>query len=123
MTNTFQSLINSAISYVDDGKIKLDENVAMAVSNKLGKISSEIEMAAAQIEGPISEAQPIWSGQAAENFFSEVVKLVSETREISEKVRQNMQQFDNAVSIIMAADNKVLKDTDDLSAGNVFMIS
>lgn len=123
MTNAFQSLINSAISYVNDEKIMLDEGAAAEISNKLGKISSEIEMAAAQIEGPISETQPIWSGQAAEDFFSEVGKLVSETREISEKVRQNRQQFDNAVRIIMSADNKVLKDTNDLPAGNVFIIS
>lgn len=123
MANAFQSLINSAISYVNDDKIKLDEDKAAAISNKLGKISSEIEMAAAQIEGPISETQPVWTGQAAENFFSEISKLVSETKEISEKVRQNKQQLDNAVSIIMAADNKVIKDTNDLPAGNVFLNS
>ncbi len=121
MANTFQSLINSAISYVNDEEIKFDEDKAAAISNTLGKISSEIEMAAAQIEGPISEAQPIWTGQAAENFFSELSKLVSETKEISEKIRQNRQQLDNAVSIIMAADNKVIKDIHDLPAGNVFL--
>lgn len=121
MANNFQTLINSAISYVNDDKIKLDEDKAAAISNTLGKISSEIEMAAAQIEGPISETQPIWTGQAAENFFSEISKLVSETKEIGEKVRQNRQQLDNAVSIIMAAENKVIKDTDDLPAGNIFI--
>lgn len=121
MANTFQSLINSAISYVNDEEIKLDEDKAAAISNTLGKISSEIEMAAAQIEGPISETQPIWTGQAAENFFYELSSLVSETKKISEKVRQNRQQLDNAVSIIMAADNKVMKDTNDLPAGNVFL--
>lgn len=121
MANAFQSLVNSAISYVNDENIKLDEDKAAAISNTLGKISSEIEMAAAQIAGPISETQPIWTGQAAENFFSELSKLVSETKEISEKVRQNKQQLDNAVSIIMAADNKVIKDTNDLPAGNVFL--
>lgn len=121
MANTFQTLINSAISYANDDKIKLDEDKASAISNTLGKISSEIEMAVAQIEGPISETQPIWTGQAAENFFSELSKLVSETKEISEKVRQNRHQLDNAVSIIMAADNKVMKDTNDLPAGNIFI--
>jgi len=121
MANNFQTLINSAISYVNDDKIKLDEDKAAAISNTLGKISSEIEMAVAQIEGPISETQPIWTGQAAENFFSELSKLVSETKEISEKVRQNRHQLDNAVSIIMAADNKVMKDTNDLPAGNIFL--
>lgn len=121
MANTFQTLINSAISYANDDKIKLDEDKASAISNTLGKISSEIEMAVAQIEGPISETQPIWTGQAAENFFSELSKLVSETKEISEKVRQNRHQLDNAVSIIMAADNKVMKDTNDLPARNIFI--
>ena len=121
MANNFQTLINSAISYVNDDKIKLDEDKAAAISNTLGKISSEIEMAAAQIEGPISETQPIWTGQAAENFFAEISKLVSETKEIGEKVRQNRQQLDNAISIIMAAENKVIKDTDDLPAGNIFI--
>lgn len=121
MANAFETLINSAISYANDEEIKLDEDKAEAISNTLGKISSEIEMAAAQIEGPISETQPIWTGQAAENFFSEISKLVSETKEISEKVRQNKQQLDNAVSIIMAAENKVRKDTNDLPAGNVFI--
>ena len=121
MANTFQSLINSAISYVNDEKIKLDEDKAAAISNTLGKISSEIEMAAAQIEGPISETQPIWTGQAAENFFSELSNLVSETKEISENVRPNKQQLVNAVSIIMAADNNVMKDTNDLPVGNVFL--
>ena len=121
MANTFQTLINSAISYANEDKIKLDENKAAEISNTLGKISSEIEMAAAQINGSISEAQPIWTGQAAEKFFSEISKLVSETKEISEKVRQNRQQFDNAVSIIMAAENKVFKDTNDLPAGNIFI--
>ncbi|MCX4374916.1 MAG: WXG100 family type VII secretion target [Lachnospiraceae bacterium] len=121
MANTFQTLINSAISYANDDKIKLDEDKAAAISNTLGKISSEIEMAATQIEGPISETQPIWTGQAAENFFSEIGKLISETREISEKIRQNRQQLDNAVSIIMAAENEVRKDTNDLPAGNVFI--
>ncbi len=121
MANTFQSLINSAISYTNDEKIKLDEDKAAAISNTLGKISSEIEMAAVQIEGPISKTQPIWTGQAAEDFFAEISKLVSETKEISEKVRQNRQQLDYAVSIIMAADNKVKKDTNDLPAGNVFV--
>lgn len=121
MANTFQSLVNSAISYANDDKIKLDEDKAAVISNTLGKISSEIEMAAAQIEGPISETQPIWTGQAAENFFSELSKLVSETKEISEKVRQNKQQLDNAVSIIMAADNKVIKDTNDLPTENIFV--
>lgn len=121
MANNFQTLINSAISYVNDDKIKLDEDKAAAISNTLGKISSEIEMAAAQIEGPISETQPIWTGQAAENFFAEISKLVSETKEIGEKVRQNRQQLDNAISIIMAAENKVIRDTDDLPAGNIFI--
>lgn len=121
MANNFQTLINSAISYVNDDKIKLDEDKAAAISNTLGKISSEIEMAAAQIEGPISETQPIWTGQAAENFFSEISKLISETKEIGEKVRQNRQQLDNAISIIMATENKVIKDTDDLPAGNIFI--
>lgn len=121
MANSFQTLINSAISYVNDEKIKLDEDKAAAISNTLGKISSEIEMAAAQIEGPISETQPVWTGQAAENFFSELSKLISETREISEKVRQNRQQLDNAVSIIMTVENKVIKDINDLPAGNVFI--
>lgn len=121
MANAFKSLIDSAISYANDDKIKLDEDKAAAISNTLGKISSEIEMAAAQIEGPISETQPIWTGQAAENFFSELSSLVSETKEISEKVRQNRQQLDTAVSIIMASDNKVMKDTNDLPAGNVFL--
>lgn len=121
MVNNFQTLINSAISYVNDDKIKLDEDKAAAISNTLGKISSEIEMAAAQIEGPISETQPVWTGQAAENFFAEISKLVSETKEISEKVRQNRQQLDNAVSIIMTAENKVMKDTNDLPAGNIFI--
>ena len=120
MANVFQSLVNEAISFVNNDKIKLDDDRAAAISNKLGKISSEIEMAAVQIEGFISETQPIWTGQAAENFFTDVTKLISETKEISEKVRQNRQQFDNAVRIIMAADNKVLKDTNDLPAGNVF---
>ena len=78
-------------------------------------------MAAAQIEGPISETQLVWTGQAAENFFAEISKLVSETKEISEKVRQNRQQLDNAVSIIMTAENKVMKDTNDLPAGNIFI--
>ncbi len=121
MANDFQSLIDSAISYVNDEKIKLDEDKAAAISNTLGKISSEIEMAAVQIEGPISKTQPIWTGQAAEDFFAEISKLVSETKEISEKVRQNRHQLDYAVSIIMAADNKVKKDTNDLPAGNVFI--
>lgn len=121
MANAFKSLIDSAISYANDDKIKLDEDKAAAISNTLGKISSEIEMAAAQIEGPISETQPIWTGQAAENFFSELSSLVSETKEISEKVRQNRRQLDTAVSIIMASDNKVMKDTNDLPAGNVFL--
>lgn len=121
MANAFQTLIDSAISYINDEKIKLDEDKAAAISNTLGKISSEIEMAAVQIEGPISETQPIWTGQAAEDFFAEIRKLVSETKEISEKVRQNRQQLDYAVSIIMAADNKVKKDTNDLPAGNVFL--
>lgn len=121
MANTFQTLINSAISYVNDDKIKLDEDKAAAISNTLGKISSEIEMAAAQIEGSTSETQLVWTGQAAENFFAEISKLVSETKEISEKVRQNRQQLDNAVSIIMAAENKVMKDTNDLPAGNIFI--
>ncbi|MCM1060278.1 MAG: WXG100 family type VII secretion target [Eubacterium sp.] len=122
MANDLQSLVNAAISYVNDEKIKLDEDKAAAVSNRLGKISSEIEMAAAQIEGPISKTQPIWTGQAAENFFSEISSLVSETKEISEKIRQNRQQLDAAVSIVMEADGKVLKDTNDLPAGNVFVI-
>lgn len=121
MANALQSLINSAISYVNDEKIKLDDNKAAAISSALGKISSEIEMAAAQIEGPISETQPIWTGQAAESFFSEIGKLVSETKEISEKVRQNKQQLENAVSIIMTAENNVLKDINDLPAENIFI--
>ena len=120
MANTLQSLFDSAVGYINNDKVKLDEDKAAALSNKLGKIASEIEMTAKQIEGPISETQSVWTGQAAEEFFKELSELITETKEIGAKVRQNRTQVDTAVSIIMAAEKTVRNDTDNLSSGNIF---
>lgn len=119
MANALRALADGAVSCAD-GKIKLDRDKAAALSNRLGKISADIEMSAAQIEGPVSETQPLWTGKAAEDFFRELTALVAETKEIAEKVSGNRQSLENAVKIIMAAENKIDRDVDDLSAGGVF---
>ena len=122
MANELQLLFDSAVSCANNDKIKLDKDKASALSHRLGKIASAIEMAAAQIEGPISETQHIWTGQAAESFFAELTELVKEAKEIGRKVGENRQKIESAVTIIMAADKKNLRDAEDLSEQSAFKI-
>lgn len=122
MANVLQTLFDSAVSVVNNEKVRLDEEKAAALSKKLGMIASEIEMAASQIEGPISEAQSVWTGEAAESFFAELAKLVSDTKAIGAKVSENRQSVDSAVAIIMAADRQNLSDVEELSGRSAFQI-
>ena len=90
MANLLETLFSNAVSYINNEKIKFDEDKARALSHQLEKISSTIENAVAQIKGPISDSQPVWTGEAADNFFNELNELINETQAIAERVDQNL---------------------------------
>ena len=123
MSNLLETLFSNAVSYINNEKIKFDEDKARALSHRLGTISSTIENAVTQINGPISESQPVWTGEAADNFFSELNKLINETQAIVERGDQNRKAVDTAISVLLNAENKVGSDVSQLSAKNTFINS
>lgn len=120
MVNPLQTLIGKAVSTLNNGKIQLDEEKASALIVMLGRISSEINSSAVQIEGPISETTPVWTGKAAEEFFTDLKEAVKQAKVIGEKVDANRQKINNAVSIIMAAEKKNQGDVIQLSERSAF---
>lgn len=123
MANLIENMFSIGVNIINGSKIKFDENKARELSNKLGTISLTIENAITQINGPISESQPIWTGEAADNFFSELNKLINETKVIAERVDQNRKAVDTAISVLLNAENKVGSDVSHLSGKNIFINS
>lgn len=121
MSNMLGELLGAAMAGISVEKIKFDPDKAATVSDKLGRISAAVENSVTQLEGPMAEAQPVWTGQAAENFFAELEKLVQETRDIAEKVNHNKQQLDQAAQILRAGDEKASADVSSLSVSNTFI--
>ena len=121
MSNMLGELLGAAMAGISVEKIKFDLDKAATVSDKLGRISAAVENSVTQLEGPMAEAQPVWTGQAAENFFAELEKLVQETRDIAEKVNLNKQQLDQAAQILRAGDEKASADVSSLSVSNTFI--
>ena len=85
MSNMLGELLGAAMAGISVEKIKFDPDKAATVSDKLGRISAAVENSVTQLEGPMAEAQPVWTGQAAENFFAELEKLVQKTRDLPKR--------------------------------------
>ena len=113
------SLINGAIGS-EKGTVKLDRVTAELLSEKLGSIASGIETAVKQLEGPILEAEPVWTGQAAESFYKDVRSLLEDTRKIAEKVSENRQKLISAAGLLISASSNVRSDVDKLSDEQLF---
>jgi uncharacterized protein YukE len=113
-------LLSLGAKYKDD-VITFDSDKAAEVSNRLGRIASEIEMSAKQIEGPISETVPVWTGLASEKFFEEVSAVLAETKEIASRTEENKRRFDIAAEKLINAENAIGTDINSLSSDNVFI--
>lgn len=120
MENDLKILVESAINAENNDDIKLNEDMAALIVKRMRTIAIEIENAVVQINGSISTTQSNWSGQAADVFVDKMRVLNKETLNISEKVMQNKQQLENAVRIILKAENKVSADVENLSVNSVF---
>lgn len=121
MSNILGEMLGAAITSASLDKVKFDPDKAAAVSEKLGRISSVVENSITQLEGPISETQSIWTGQAAESFLSELKKLMEKTHDIAEKVSLNKSQLDQAAQILNAGDEKTSADVGSLSESSTFI--
>lgn len=115
----YKSLMNAAIGSAN-GTVKLDRDTAELLSEKLGSIASGIETAVKQLEGPILEAEPSWTGQAAESFYKDVRSLLADTKKIAEKVSENRQKLITAAGLLISASNNVRSDVEKLSDEKLF---
>ncbi len=124
MAGNIVSQFINIISDADSGDtLKFDSDSAVAMSKKLSSVSSEIDLAASRIEGMISENKSVWTGKAAEAYFSELTTLVSQAKEIAEKVNRNRQNIDRAAMILAEADKKAEGDVGKLDAKDIFNYS
>lgn len=119
-TNPLKVMFETAFSAMGGEQVTVDFDAAEKIMHSLGEISAGIEMAAAQIRGPVSEAKPVWTGEAAEQFYADTEQLLSETLEISRRVSQNRQQMNNALMILKNAESKVENDVSSLDSGSIF---
>lgn len=108
------SLIESLGGYVNDRTIKFDPDKAANLSDSYGKISVSLENAAKQINGPLSETEAVWTGEAAESFVSELKALISKTQEISETISKNKDEIDLAIQILNDGNEKSAKKVREL---------
>ena len=100
------SLIESIGGYLNDRTIKFDTDKAASLSDSYGKISSSLENAAKQINGPLSETEAVWTGEAAESFVSELRELISKTQQISETISKNKNEIDSSIQILNVGNKK-----------------
>lgn len=121
--NIVSQFINIISNSASGDTLKFDSDSAAAMSKKLSSVSSEIDLAASRIEGMISENKSVWTGKAAEAYFSELTMLVSQAKEIAEKINRNRQNIDRAAVILSEADKKAGGDVGKLDSNDIFNYS